>query len=156
MKAMHDELPSNWIMRHKKRKDRPMKQPRNCLDLNRIAGGAGALSALLLVAWMMPAQAQAPAGRDLRLFYSQQCAGCHGVDGAAQNAAGKKLKGQNLTDPVWRKGTSDEAMVKVIQKGIFFGLAMPGYKKELTLSESQRLVAEVIRQSEKGKVIGKD
>ena len=33
---------------------------------------------------------------------------------------------------------------------------MPGYKKELTLSESQRLVAEVIRQSEKGKVIGKD
>ena len=133
-----------------------MKQPHNRLDFNWITGGVGALASLLFVCWIMSAQAQEPAGKDLRLFYSQQCAGCHGPDGAAQSAAGKKLKGQNLTDPAWRKGTSDEAMVKVIQKGIFFGLAMPGFKKELTLSESQRLVAEIIRKSEKGKVIGKD
>jgi mono/diheme cytochrome c family protein len=133
-----------------------MKQPRNRLDFNSIAGGVGALSVLLLGVWIMPVQAQEPAGRDPRLFYSQHCAGCHGPDGAAQSATGKKLKGQNLTDPEWRKGTSDEAMVKVIQKGIFFGLAMPGFKKDLTLSESQRLVTEIIRKSEKGKVIGKD
>jgi mono/diheme cytochrome c family protein len=129
-----------------------MKSQRNTLDFNRTAGYAGALSALLLAAWITPASAQEPTGKDLRLFYSQHCAGCHGPDGAA----GKKFKGKDLTDPAWRKGTSDEKMVKVIQKGIFFGLAMPGFKKDLTGTESQRLVTEVIRQSEKGKVIGKD
>ncbi len=133
-----------------------MNPQRNPLDFSRTAGCAGILSALLLAAWITPAQAQEPAGKDLRLFYSQHCAGCHGADGAAQGAAGKKLKGQDLTDPAWRKGTSDEKMVKVIQKGIFFGLAMPSFKKDLTSTETQRLVTEVIRKSEKGKVIGKD
>ncbi|MEI6516514.1 MAG: cytochrome c [bacterium] len=126
-----------------------MKRKRNHLELTRYSGSAGVLSALLLAAWTTPASAQEPAGKDLRLFYSQHCAGCHGPDGAA----GKKFKGKDLTDPAWRKGTSDEKMVKVIQKGIFFGLAMPGFKKDLTGTESQRLVTEVIRQSEKGKVI---
>ena len=133
-----------------------MKPQRTRLDFSRIAGCAGTLSVLLLAVWIAPVQAQEPAGKDLRLFYSQHCTECHGADGTAHSATGKKLNGQDLTDPKWRTGTSDEKMVKVIQKGIFFGLAMPGFKKELTLSESQRLVTEIVRKSEKGKVIGKN
>ena len=91
----------------------------------RLMGGAW----LLAVSAMTFAAAQEPAPKDLRLFYQQNCIGCHGADGAARNAAGKSLRGQDFTDEKWRKNTTDERMVKVILKGKFFGLAMPSYKK---------------------------
>jgi mono/diheme cytochrome c family protein len=91
--------------------------------------------------------------QDLRAFYQTHCAGCHGVDGAARDANGKGLKGQDFTDARWLKDARDASMVKVILKGKFFGLAMPAYKDKLTADEAQRLVTDVIRQAVKGKTI---
>ena len=71
-------------------------------------------------------------GKDLRVFYQQKCAGCHGPDGSAVSAEGKKLSGQDFTDPDLQRRTRDDKMVKTILKGKFFGWAMPSFKDTLT------------------------
>ncbi|MCU0857628.1 MAG: cytochrome c [Pontiellaceae bacterium] len=111
---------------------------------------------LLIAAGAFHALAQQPVRKDLRLFYQQSCVRCHGADGAALGADGKKLSGADLTDPEFQKKTGDAAMVKIILKGKFFGLAMPGYKDELTEEEAQKLVTDIIRTSQKGKPIRPD
>ena len=117
--------------------------------------GLVGLSVLLTGAgWATAATAEQPVRKDMGLFYSQHCVRCHGVDGTARTAEGRKLSGQDLTEAKWRNKTTDEAMAKVILKGIFFGLAMPGFKKDLTVEEAGQLVSDVIRKSEKGRVIG--
>jgi mono/diheme cytochrome c family protein len=120
---------------------------------NRQMCGILACCALPLVAWTAPVPAEAPAAKDLRLAYKTNCEQCHGPDGTAKDATGKQLKGQDFTDVKWRQNTKDEEMVKTIQKGRFFGLAMPSFKDILTKDEAQRMVTEIIRTSEKGKVI---
>lgn len=112
------------------------------------------LCALVMSGLVAPAFADAPAPQDLGLFYRQNCAGCHGVDGSARNATGDRLNGQDFTDAKWRKDTSDARMVKVILGGKFFGWAMPAYKNQLTKDEAQKLVAEVLRTAAKGVAIG--
>lgn len=107
----------------------------------------------VLTAGSMGALAAPAETKDMRAFYQYHCAGCHGVDGAARNPAGKSLRGQDFTDARWQKGTGDAAMVKTIRKGLFFGWAMPAFKDQLTDEEAQRLVTEVIRQAVKGKPI---
>ena len=120
------------------------------------ARSVASLSALLLAVYVALVLAQEPAGKDLRVFYQQNCARCHGPDGSAVSAEGKKLGGQNLTDPDWLRGTRDDEMVKVILKGKFFGLAMPSFKGTLTVDEAQRMVTDIIRKSKKGQVIAPD
>lgn len=92
--------------------------------------------------------------KDLALFYQENCAGCHGADGAGMGADGKKLKGPDLTDAKWLKKTTDEKIAKVILKGKFFGMAMPKYADRLTKAEALRMAADVIRTAKKGQVIG--
>jgi hypothetical protein len=99
--------------------------------------------------------AQDPGIKDLRKFYHNNCTNCHGVDGSAINTEGKKLKGEDFTDQGWQKSTADKKMVKAIMKGIFFGMAMPGFKDSLTEEEAQRMVTDIIRKSKKGEVIYK-
>ena len=70
------------------------------------------LSALLVVVYMTPVSAQEVAGKDLGVFYQQNCAKCHGLDGSAVDAAGKKLSGRNLTDPDWLTGSSGKVLKK--------------------------------------------
>ena len=115
-----------------------------------------ALFALFLAICTAPVLAQGPAGRDLRVFYQQNCAGCHGPDGSAVSAEGKKLSGQDFTDPDWQRGTRDDKMVKTILKGKFFGWAMPSFKDTLTPEEAQQMVTDIIRKSKKGHVIAPD
>ena len=99
----------------------------------------------------LPMLAQAP--KDLRLFYQESCVRCHGVDGAARDAAGQRLKGADFTDQAWAAQTKDAAMVKTILKGKFFGLAMPAFKDKLSPEEAQALVTQVLRKAEKGRAI---
>ena len=108
------------------------------------------LTAGSLFAATQPADSQ----KDLRLFYQQNCARCHGADGSGRNAEGKPLKGRDLIDTEWQKKTSDQQMVKVILKGKFFGLAMPGFSDTLTREEALRMVTEVIRKGKKNQPIG--
>ena len=101
------------------------------------------------------AVAQKSSEKNLKKFYQDNCAGCHGADGSAIDESGKKLKGEDFTDQEWQQSTTDEKMVKVIMKGIFFGMAMPGFKDSLTEEEAQRMVTDIIRKSKKGEVIFK-
>jgi mono/diheme cytochrome c family protein len=68
--------------------------------------------------------------KDLRLFYLQNCARCHGEDGSATRPDGKKLGGRDFTSEKDMKGETDESMAKTIRKGIFFGAVMPSFKKK--------------------------
>ena len=111
------------------------------------------LCAALIGGLMVTVFAEEVAPKDLRRFYQKNCVGCHGVDGAALDAAGGKLNGQDFTDERWRK-ESDAGMVKVILGGKFFGWAMPAYKNQLTKDDAQRLVSEVLRKAVKGEAIG--
>ena len=89
----------------------------------------------------------------LRAFYAQNCVRCHGVDGSAHDAAGKKLRGKDFTDPKEMKGESDEELQKTIRKGIFFGRVMPAFGKELSEAEIKLVVQEIVRKAEKGKPV---
>jgi mono/diheme cytochrome c family protein len=135
---------------------RPDKRGMESLWIFTGAGSLAALFALLLAVSTAPVLAQGVAGKDLRVFYQQNCAGCHGPDGSAVSAEGKKLSGQNFTEPGWQRDTRDDKMVKTILNGKFFGWAMPAFKDTLTPEEAQRMVTEIIRKSRKGQVIAPD
>jgi mono/diheme cytochrome c family protein len=109
--------------------------------------------AIVFALWVTAALAQGPERTDLKKFYQQNCVKCHGLDGSAVSAEGKKLKGQDFTDQDWRRNTRDEEMVNTIMKGKFFGLAMPKFKGKLTEEEARWVVTDIIRNSKKGQVI---
>lgn len=94
-----------------------------------------------------------PAPVDLRAFFVQNCVKCHGADGAALDPDGKKLKGQDFTDPRWREGTKEKEMVGTILKGKFFGMAMPPFKQQLTEEQARQMVQDVLLKTEKGKPV---
>ncbi|MBU0996028.1 MAG: cytochrome c [Proteobacteria bacterium] len=136
------------------------KQPENtnieCPGTHKQAKRVTLIFALVLAVCIAPASAHEPVKKDLKGFYQQNCVSCHGPDGSAISVAGKKLRGQDFTDPKWQRGTRDDKMVAVILKGKFFGLAMPGYKDTLTGDEAQQMVTDIIRKSKKGQVIAPD
>jgi len=108
---------------------------------------------MVFALWITHALAQGPKRMDLKEFYQQNCARCHGPDGSAVSTDGKKLKGQDFIDQDWQRNTGDEEMVKTILKGKFFGLAMPKFKGVLTEEEARWIVTDIIRNSKKGQVI---
>lgn len=114
------------------------------------AQGVLALFALAAIAGLVFGETTESAVKDMRAFYGDNCARCHGPDGSAVSAEGKSLRGENLTEPKWLKETSDETMVKAILKGKFFGWAMPAFKDRLSRHDAQRMVTDVIRKSKKG------
>jgi hypothetical protein len=109
--------------------------------------------AIVFALWVSPALTQGPKRTDLKEFYQQNCARCHGPDGSAVSADGKELRGQDFTHQDWQRNTGDEEMVQTILKGKFFGLAMPEFKGALTEEEARRIVTDIIRNSKKGQVI---
>ena len=107
----------------------------------------------LLLLLVLPLAAQAPAPLDLRAFYAKNCVRCHGADGTARDETGKKLKGQDFTNPDWISAADDKGAVNTIRKGKFFGLAMPAYKDSLNGEQAQALVTEVLRKVKKDQPI---
>ena len=100
--------------------------------------------------------AQGPAPRseeDLRAFYQRSCSGCHGQDGSATATDGRKLKGRDFTSEKDMQGTTDQGLAKTIRKGLFFGMAMPAYKGELSEEEALLLVRSILRKARKGEPI---
>jgi cytochrome c553 len=108
---------------------------------------------IVFVFWVIPALAQKPMRTDLKEFYQQNCARCHGPDGSAVSADGEKLSGEDFTNQNWQRNTRDEEMVKVILEGKFFGLVMPKFKETLTEQEARKIVTDIIRKSKKGELI---
>jgi mono/diheme cytochrome c family protein len=62
----------------------------------------------------------APAGRsaDAPDAWPQNCASCHGADGAGQTKAGKKLGAKNLTDAGYQKTFTDDQAFKAVKEGL--------------------------------------
>ncbi len=112
--------------------------------------------AVFLILFVFSIQAQENRLNDMKKYYQNYCARCHGKDGSAVGDDGKKLKGEDFIDQKWRDNTKDEKMVNIILNGKFFGLAMPAFKEILTKDEAQLIVKEIIRKSEKGKIIAPD
>jgi mono/diheme cytochrome c family protein len=97
------------------------------------------LAALLLA--LLPSTLSAQA-RDLKAFFQERCATCHGADGTGRGANGARLGGRNLTEARWLARQEDAVLAASILKG---SGAMPGFRRQLTEAEARRLVAEVIR-----------
>lgn len=113
---------------------------------------------LVLIALLAqsPQEAPKPQGKsssELRALFQQNCVKCHGPDGTAVAADGKKLGGRDFTDAKKMAKETDEGLAKTIRKGIFFGQVMPAFKDKLTEEEALRMVKEVVRPAAKGKVI---
>ncbi len=138
--------------------DRDAMKQSGHLIIKRLSTGTRTANMVLVFSMVLallvaPALALEPAGKDLKMFYQQNCARCHGPDGSAVNAEGKRLRGLDFTDQDWQRSTGDDRMVKTILKGKFFGRAMPGFNDQLTEEEARRMVKEIIRNSKKGQVI---
>lgn len=116
-----------------------------------------AASILLLSAlYAGPLRCTPPAVRsvpELRVFFQQNCATCHGPDGSAVSPEGRRLKGLDFTSPRALKGGTDPEFARTIRKGIFFGLTMPSFRDRLSEEDAQLMVREVLRKAEKGKPI---
>jgi mono/diheme cytochrome c family protein len=103
-------------------------------------------TALLLVILCMPLSAEV---RDLKAFFQERCAVCHGHDGTGRGPNGGRLGGRNLTDARWMAKQQEADLVTSILRGKG---AMPGFRRQLNESEARRLVVGVIRSlASKGK-----
>jgi mono/diheme cytochrome c family protein len=90
---------------------------------------------------------------ELKAFFQQNCVRCHGLDGSAVSPEGKHLKGFDFTSAKAMSGKTDQELACTIRKGLFFGLAMPSFKDQLSEADALLLVREVLRKAEKGKAI---
>ncbi|HEX9080844.1 MAG TPA: cytochrome c [Holophagaceae bacterium] len=110
---------------------------------------------LLSAASVLPAQSPARSVADLRAFFQQNCVKCHGADGSAHAADGKKLRGFDFTDAKALSEQTDAKMIHTIRKGIFFGWIMPSFKDQLSEADAAGMVREVLRKAQKGKPIAR-
>jgi mono/diheme cytochrome c family protein len=76
-------------------------------------------------------------------IYAQKCAGCHGKDGKAQTAMGKKLNMKDLTDAKIQAAATDADWEKAIVDGAKNAdgkVVMPGFKGKITPEDAKALV----------------
>jgi mono/diheme cytochrome c family protein len=92
---------------------------------------------LLLASFSVPLGAEV---RDLKAFFQERCAVCHGPTGSGRGSNGARLGGRNLLDAAWRAQQKDEALVASVLKGRG---AMPGFRRQLSPAEAQRLLDEL-------------
>jgi mono/diheme cytochrome c family protein len=96
-------------------------------------------AALLLAILSLPLSAEV---RDLKAFFQERCAVCHGADGTGRGPNGIRLGGRNVTDNRWLAKQKEAGLAASILKGRG---AMPGFRRQLNETEARRLVVEVIR-----------
>jgi len=102
-------------------------------------------AALLLALLSTPLAAEV---RDVKVFFQERCASCHGPDGSGRSVSGARLGGRNLADGRWLAKQEDQALVASILRGKG---AMPGFRRQLNEAEAQRLMAELGRLTKRKK-----
>ena len=76
-------------------------------------------------------------------MFNKKCAGCHGKDGKAQTAMGKKLSIKDLTDAKVQAAAKDADWEKAITDGAKDAagkVVMPGFKGKVTPDDIKALV----------------
>ncbi|HEY7543399.1 MAG TPA: cytochrome c [Blastocatellia bacterium] len=106
--------------------------------VKKIVVAATAIVALAFIVWTSAPMHAAPVA-DAAALYKAKCASCHGADGTANTAAGKKL-GTRDFHAADVKGQSDAALLNVTLKG---KNKMPGYEKSLGADQCKALVAYI-------------
>jgi mono/diheme cytochrome c family protein len=94
---------------------------------------------LLLALLAMPLAAEV---RDLKAFYLERCAVCHGLDGSGRGSGGLRLGGRNLTEARWLAKQEVGPLAASILGGKG---AMPGFRRQLSEAEARRLAVDVTR-----------
>ena len=94
---------------------------------------------LLLLLLTRPLAAEV---RDLRAFFQERCAVCHGLDGTGRGPGGVRLGGRNLANARWLAEQPEADLTTSILRGKG---AMPGFRRQLSEPEVRRLLASVIR-----------
>lgn len=80
--------------------------------------------------------------RDLKAFFQEHCAVCHGSDGSGRGLNGVRLGGRNLTDARWLAKHPEADLTASILRGRG---AMPGFRRQLSEPEARRLLAGIVR-----------
>lgn len=127
-------------------------------------------SPFLSVLLGLPLLGQTPLPRsvpELRQLFRDNCSRCHGPDGSARDAQGRRLAGLDFTSSPKVKHLREEervgpgtglremrSMARTIRRGIFFGKVMPAWRDLLTEEEAMLMLREVIMKAERGKPIG--
>ena len=92
----------------------------------------------ILVLVLLPSLIRAAESTDeIKGIYNKKCAVCHGPDGAAKTAKGRKSKTKDIRSPEVQK-MSDQEWYNVVVKGK--GENMDSYRKELTDDQIHGLV----------------
>jgi mono/diheme cytochrome c family protein len=98
-------------------------------------------AALLPLTSLFAGAPTAPQGeRSAPLLYRKLCSDCHGRDGQADTAKGKKNHARNLADPAWQDDASDERIFNSIMNGRKVRGNMPSFDKRLSQKEVESLV----------------
>ena len=93
---------------------------------------------LLLAILSAPLSAEV---KDLKSFFQERCAVCHGPDGTGRGPTGGRLGGRNLADGRWLAKQQEADLVATILRGKG---PMPGFRRQLSEPEARRLVVNVI------------
>lgn len=103
-----------------------------------VARGFGSiLLGLASLLFLTPAPTRAADATDVKDLYGKKCAVCHGQDGAAKTAKGRKAKTKDVRLPEVQK-MSDKEWADIIVKGK--GDNMDSYRKELSDDQIHALV----------------
>ncbi len=102
-------------------------------------------AALLLAFSTLPLAAEV---RDLKAFFQERCAVCHGPDGSGRSANGARLGGRNLAEARWLGRQEEDALVASVLRGRG---AMPGFRRQLSEAEARTLVGDLVRRNRKDK-----
>ncbi len=106
---------------------------------------ASRLAALLLAILSLPLAAEV---RDLKAFYLERCAVCHGADGTGRGPNGVRLGGRNLSEARWLAKQEEGDLVASILRG---REAMPGFRRQLSEPEARRLLRTLLQPPAQGK-----
>lgn len=80
---------------------------------------------------------------DAKTTFDAKCAKCHGKDGRGKTMRGKLTHARDLTSAQWQNEVTDERLFNSISNGR--GKKMPGFKKQLSETDIDALVAYVRR-----------
>lgn len=94
------------------------------------------LMVILFAAFALSAATSAFAQDDIAALYKSKCQACHGADGKADTAAGKKLGTKDFHSPEVAK-LSDAELIEITKKG---KEKMPSYDGKLTDDQVKGLV----------------